>query len=213
MEEIYHPLIDDAVTNSLEIKRNIILTGSNASGKSTFVKAVAINAILGQSIFTCTGKRVVLPDTGVRTSMAVRDDVLSGESYFMREIKYLKRMIKESIGERPMIFCIDEILRGTNTAERIAASISILDYLADKNCRILVASHDLELAETMAQVYDNYHFRETLEDGDVIFDYKLREGVSNSRNAIQLLKVMGFPNEIVDGARKLCLNNSQFTKY
>ena len=206
MEEIYHPLIDEPIKNSLNMRKNILLTGSNASGKSTFVKSIAINLILGQSIHTCTAKRMMIPDSRVITSMAVRDDILSGESYYMKEIKYLKRMINKSNGERMLICGIDEILRGTNTMERVAASIAILDYLYEKNCLIMVASHDLELAKTLADKYENYYFRETLKKGDVVFDYKLRKGISNSHNAIQLLQTVGFPEEIVTNARKRCVS-------
>lgn len=204
VEEIYHPLIDTPIKNSLNMRKNILLTGSNASGKSTFVKSITINIILGQSIHTCAAKRMVIPDAGVITSMAVRDDILSGESYYMKEIKYLKRMIEKSNGERMVICGIDEILRGTNTMERVAASIAILDYLCRKNCLIMVASHDLELAKILADKYENYYFCETLKEGDILFDYKLRKGISNSHNAIQLLQAVGFPDEIVTNARERC---------
>lgn len=203
VEEIYHPLIDTPVTNNLDMKKSILLTGSNASGKSTFVKAVAINCILGQSIHTCTAKHMLIPNVRVLTSMAIRDDVLSGESYYIKEIKYLKRMIEKSNDERMILCGVDEILRGTNTTERVAASIAILHYLYHKNCLILVASHDLELAKELENKYDNYYFCETLKDKDVIFDYKLRKGISNSHNAIQLLQSVGFPEEIVQEAISL----------
>lgn len=201
MTGIYHPLIDNAVPNDFELKQNIIITGSNASGKSTFIKAVAVNLILGQSIHTCTAKDMIIPDVKVLTSMAIRDDILSGESYYIKEIRYLKRMI-ESSQESRMVFCgIDEILRGTNTMERVAASIAILNYLNKKNCMLMVASHDLELAKTLEHSYENYYFCELIEKGDVIFDYKLRKGISNTNNAIRLLESMAFPDEIVRESR------------
>lgn len=202
MEDIYHPLIDMPVKNSLDMKKSILLTGSNASGKSTFVKAIAINTILGQSIYTCAAKHMIIPNARIITSMAIRDDILSGESYYIREIKYLKRMIEKSNEERMLICGIDEILRGTNTMERVAASMAILNYLYDKNCLIMVATHDLELAKTQANKYDNYYFCETFEDNDIAFNYKLYKGISNTHNAIQLLQTVGFPEEIVDSARK-----------
>lgn len=200
--EIYHPLIDDAVTNDFILRNNMLITGSNASGKSTFIKAVAVNLILGQNIHTCTAEAMSIPDISVLTSMAVRDDVLSGESYYIREIRYLKRMIERSLRDRPAFFGIDEILRGTNTMERIAASIAVLEYLNKKNCMLMVASHDLELAETLKESYDNYHFRESVQEGDVLFDYKLHSGISYTRNAVRLLEAMGFPEEIVSNASK-----------
>jgi DNA mismatch repair ATPase MutS len=207
MDDIYHPLIEMPVKNSLDMRKSILLTGSNASGKSTFVKAIAINIILGQSIHTCAAKHMMIPNAKIITSMAIRDDILSGESYYIREIKYLKRMIEKSNEERMLICGIDEILRGTNTMERVAASMAILNYLYDKNCLIMVATHDLELAKILEEKYDNYYFCETFEDNDVVFNYELHKGISNTHNAIQLLQSVGFPEEIVESARKNVVYN------
>lgn len=202
-EGIYHPLIEHAVANDFNCVKNMLITGSNASGKSTFIKAAAVNLILGQTIHTCTALAMTIPDVGVLTSMAVKDDVLSGESYYIREIRYLKRMIERSRGKR-LVFCgIDEILRGTNTPERIAASFAILEFLNKRNCILMAASHDLELAERVEGLYDNYHFCESAEEGDVCFDYKLRRGISYTKNAIRLLEAVGFPEEIVERAQRL----------
>lgn len=103
-----------------------------------------------------------------------------------------------------MIICmIDEILRGTNTEERIAASTAILRYIVGKNCLAVVASHDIELTELLKADYQNYHFREKLHAKDVAFDYKLYEGASVSKNAIKLLEYVGFPQEIIINAREM----------
>lgn len=202
MTGLYHPLIENAIKNDFHMEKNIILTGSNASGKSTFIKASCINLILGQSIHTCTAQTMILPDVKILTSMSVRDDISSGESYYMKEIKYLYRIIKDSCGKR-LLFCgIDEILRGTNTKERIAASLAILQYLSKANCLLMVATHDLELATSLDNVYDNYYFCESVQNGDVVFDYKLRQGICNSYNAIRLLESIGFPKEIIEEAKK-----------
>jgi len=203
MEEIYHPLVNEPVKNSLTMNRNLILTGSNASGKSTFIKSAAINTIFALSIHTCLADRMQLPDAIVVTSMSMRDDVVGGESYFITEIKYLKRIVEKS-GEGRMVICmIDEILRGTNTKERIAASEAVLRYLNRKKCLVMVATHDLELTKRFAGDCNMYHFSEKLGEQDVNFDYKLKNGVSNSSNAIDLLEFVEFPKEIVAEARKL----------
>lgn len=203
MEEAYHPLVENSVKNNLTMKRNIILTGSNASGKSTFIKAITINMILAQSIHTCMAKKAQIPDAQVITSMSIRDDVVGGESYYMKEIKYLKRIVDRSSNERNTICTIDEILRGTNTLERIAASLSVMRYLNHKNCLVLVATHDLELANKLVDSCDMYYFTESLQDNDVVFDYKLKEGICDSRNAINLLSSIHFPEEIVNEAKRL----------
>lgn len=203
MDELYHPLIKDPVANSLELEKSCLITGSNASGKSTFIKAVAVNAVLAQSLNTCAAERFVLPPCEVITSMAVKDDIMAGESYFIREIRYLKRIL-DRLDKDQMILCaIDEILRGTNTGERIRASKAILDYLADKNCIALVATHDKELTELLGDTYVNYHFSEEIGEEDIQFSYQLMEGPATSQNAVKLLEFAGFPEKIIADSRKI----------
>lgn len=203
MEDIYHPLIDNPIYNSVELGKNTIITGSNASGKSTFIKAVAVNQILAQTIYTCTARSFTLPLSYVKSSMAVRDDLMGGESYYMKEIKSLKRTVESAGGKRPVLCAVDEILRGTNTNERLAASAAILKYLRDKSCIVIVATHDLEMLEMLKEEnYSYYYFSEQPDNGDVIFDYKIHNGVSKETNAIKLLERIGFPDEVVKNARE-----------
>lgn len=109
-----------------------------------------------------------------------------------------------TIGDGVRIVCfIDEILKGTNTIERVAASSSVLKYLNSKNCIVITASHDIELTEIMRNLYDNYHFKEEITDEGVVFDYKLLNGHATTKNAIHLLKFMGYDKEIVDDASEL----------
>ncbi|SFC77880.1 MutS-related protein [Ruminococcus albus] len=199
---LVHPAISNAIPNDIEYDRNIIITGSNASGKSTFIKSTAINLILGQTIHTCTSESASVPKCGVITSMAVRDDILSGESYYIREIKYLKRMIELCQEDRLLFLAIDEILKGTNTRERIAASKAILNYFTDKRCMLLVATHDLELAKAFDKIFANYYFSEVIDSDDIMFDYTLHNGINDSSNAIKLLSAIGFPDDIVDKAKE-----------
>ena len=198
MEDVYHPLIDDPVENTLELNRGCLITGSNASGKSTFIKAVAVNVVLAQAFNTCAAGKMRMPHVQVLTSMAVRDDLMAGESYFIREIRYLKRIL-DHLNDRKVTLCvIDEILRGTNTGERIRASHAILEYLAGKNCIPLIASHDKELTVLLDRLYDNYHFSEEMGEGDISFSYKIMKGPATSQNAVKLLKIAGFPEEILE---------------
>lgn len=202
-QELYHPLIDEPVANSLALDKSCIITGSNASGKSTYIKALTISMILAQNINTCLAKSMVLPHAMVITSMAVRDDLSGGESYYIKEIKYLKRILDQLSKDRILICAIDEILRGTNTEERIAASYAILDFLHSKNCLAIVASHDIELTQLLIPNYHNFHFSEKMDEQDILFDYKIYPGPSTSKNAIRLLEHVGFPHEIVHRARTL----------
>lgn len=204
-EEIYHPLLKDPVSNTIHFDKNSLITGSNASGKSTFVKALAINALLAQTIYTCTASKFSLGFSLTVTSMAVRDDIMAGDSYFMSEIKSLKRVL-ELVSHFPCLCFIDEILKGTNTIERIGASASILNYLNQKNCLCLIASHDIELTNILDNAYRNYHFRENITENEISFDYTLYEGPSQTRNAIALLNYLNFDKKIVDTAKELVEN-------
>lgn len=197
-----HPLIENAVSNDFEMRENILITGSNASGKSSFVKAAAVNAVLAQSILTCTAESFSLRRCRVVTSMAVRDDICAGDSYFVAEVKSMRRIVEAAQNE--YCFCvIDEILKGTNTAERIAASVSVLTVLAGTGSLCAAATHDIELTDIMADKYRNIHFTERIEGSSVLFDYKVREGAARTRNAIKLMKINGFSDEIIDMAESL----------
>lgn len=204
MEQMYHPLLEEPVGNDWHIEKNCILTGSNASGKSTFIKALAVNAILARGIHTCAAARFCLPPVYVMTSMTVRDDICAGESYYIREVRYLKRLVERSAGPGYTLCVIDEILKGTNTRERLAASEAVLHYMENTNCLAIIATHDRELAVAMEGTYENYHFRNYLEEAEIRFDYRLYRGISNSSNAVALLEVLGFPERIVSEAGQLC---------
>lgn len=202
LTEGYHPLLEQPVKNSIHASRGVLLTGSNASGKSTFLKMVAINAILAQTIHTCTATSYKAPVWAIYSSMALRDDIGSGESYYIVEIKALKRILDaQKNGERVLCF-VDEVLRGTNTVERIAASTQILKSLGEGNVLCFAATHDIELTELLKDEYDNYHFEEEIEDGDISFQYRLLSGKATTRNAIRLLEIMGYSPEVTVQAMK-----------
>ncbi len=199
---LYHPLLEHPVYNDFAPEADCLITGANASGKSTFIKALAVNAILAQTIHTCSAKALRMTKFRVMSSMAVRDDILSGESYYMKEVRYLKRIV-DAVEDTTPVFCvIDEILRGTNAPERLAASEAILRYLAGKNCLVVAASHDLALVERLFGLYEGYYFDSNIRESDILFDYRLRRGIGKGRNAIDLLAVLSFPEEIVETARQ-----------
>lgn len=202
-EDIYHPLVEYSVVNPVDWQRNTLVTGSNASGKSTYVKSIAISAILSQTINTAIAEQFTMQPGHVLTSMAVEDDILAGDSYFVAEIKSIKRLLSQ-VKKGARCYCfIDEILKGTNTIERIAASSSVVTWLADYPSLSFVATHDIELTEMLKKQCDNVHFEETVtEDQGITFDYVLKQGPSVTRNAIALLKVMDYPEKIVDQAQK-----------
>lgn len=206
VRNMYHPLTHKVVYNDLDTRHSILLTGSNASGKSTFLKQIAINQILAQTIHTCLASSFQTGFFRVLSSMALSDNILKNESYFIVEIKSLKRIVdaaSDTDNEVPVMCFIDEVLRGTNTRERIAASSQILKALSAMRVLCFAATHDIELTELLAGHMDNYHFEEQIEGNDVIFDYKLRQGPSRTRNAIKLMEVYGFDPSVTKEAFRL----------
>jgi len=199
-KDIFHPLIKDPVSNSLNASGPVLITGSNASGKSTFLKTVAINAILAQTINTCLCREYNSSLFKVYTSMALKDSLDNNESYYIAEIKSLKRILDSFNDDLPCLCIVDEVLRGTNTVERIAASTQVLGYMASSNSVCFVATHDIELTHILENIFNNYHFQEKIEGNEVTFDYKLYEGRAYSRNAIKLLKLLGYDDSIVNEA-------------
>lgn len=201
-EQLYHPLIENPVKNSISARRGVLLTGSNASGKSTFLKTVALNAILAQTLHTCLADSWKGSAFRVYSSMALRDDLESQESYYIVEIKSLKRILDQigAKGQGDVLCFVDEVLRGTNTVERIAASSQVLRYMTGPGVMCFAATHDVELTHILEDFYDNYHFQEEVEDQDIRFDYRLYPGRAGSRNAIKLLQIMGYDEQVVDRA-------------
>ena len=206
-EGVYHPMIPQAVGNDIFIKKGALITGSNASGKSTFLKTVAINTILSQTIYTSVSKKYRAPFFRVYSSMSLRDNLAGNESYYMVEIKALRRILQASKEtETPLLSFVDEVLRGTNTVERIAASAHILKELNQKHVLSFAATHDIELTYLLEKAYDNFHFTEEIKEGDILFSYKLFAGRTQSRNAIKLLELMGYDRDIIESASR-CADN------
>ncbi|MFY8330966.1 MutS-related protein [Vagococcus carniphilus] len=195
---VIHPLLSEPVPNSVNWEHSTLVTGSNASGKSTYVRSVAINCLLAQTIHTCLATSFSLKPGYVLSSMGVEDNVIEGDSYFIAELKSLKRLV-EQVKKENFCYCfIDEILKGTNTIERISASSSMIRWLAKQNQLAFVATHDIELPQILAKECENIHFEETVSETEGIsFDYQVKEGVATSRNAIKLIETMGFPDEII----------------
>lgn len=204
MKGLYHPLIEKPVKNTLTIDSNILLTGSNASGKSTFLKAVALNMILAQTIHTCLADGYRAGFYYPMSSMNLSDSVEAGDSYYMAEIKAIKRIFAckaEKNDDNFEIACfLDEVLRGTNTVERIAAATQILKELAASGVKCYAATHDIELSSLLKKDYEMYHFEETVEQNDISFSYELLEGKATTRNAIRLLALMGFDEALIQSA-------------
>ncbi len=206
-EGMIHPLVEGAVPNDFTLNRRAMITGANAAGKSTFMKALAINVILAKTIHTASCEKLCIPDLSVMTSMALRDNVLQGESYYFREAKRIHQMIEEEEQGKQTLLVIDEMLKGTNTIERIAASTSILYYLAESKNFVMVATHDMELLTKLGNRYEDYFFDSAVKENDIFFDYKIHKGRGGKTNAIELLSLLKYPREIVKRARQELIEN------
>ena len=201
-QQVVHPMMAKPVPNDVQLERPLLITGANASGKSTYLKASVLCALLAQTICTAPAAAYHASAFRLYTSMAITDNLKDGESYYISEIKSLKRILDASDTGWPVLCAIDEVLRGTNTIERIAASAEILKALGRKNVLCLVATHDVELCALAGQEYSLAHFQETITEHDIQFDYQIRPGMAVTRNAINLLRLIGFDSSIVEAAHR-----------
>ena len=203
IEDAVHPLLEKPVPNSLSLKKGgMLVTGSNMSGKTTFLKTIGVNMILAQTLNFCLAGKFVSSFFDTLTLIGRKDNIIEGKSYYLDEITSLLRIIHASRQVTPCLCLIDELFRGTNSVERISASVEVLLYLATQNALVFASTHDLELTRLVAGAYANFHFEEEIGEGGLVFNYRLRKGPSETRNAIKLLRHIGYPEEITEAAEK-----------
>ncbi|WP_392485909.1 MutS-related protein [Haloimpatiens sp. FM7315] len=192
-----HPLIgDNMVCNSINIeqKRNILLiTGSNMSGKSTFLRTIGTNLVLayiGSPVcaedFRCSLMNII-------TCMRTSDNLENNISSFYAEILRIKKVVENAKINDNVFFLLDELFKGTNSIDRHRGAIALIKQLGRNGASGLISTHDLELC-SLEEEYSkvkNYHFMEYYEDNKLKFDYKIREGASKTRNAMYLIKMIG----------------------
>lgn len=199
IQEGRHPLLPVGVLNSISLNgRSALITGSNMAGKTTFIKMVAINAILGRTVGFCTAARACLPSIRVMSAIYSEHSVESGKSHYFTEIEVIRGFLDEEARGGGCLLILDEPFSGTNTPERIAIASAVLGALSGHSL-VLVTTHDVELQSTLGHRYELYHFQENPEV-EGFFDYRLRSGPATERNAIRLIERMGFPTAIVKDA-------------
>lgn len=200
-----HPLLnaDAKVCNDFkfdEQDRIAVLTGSNMAGKSTFLRTVGVNLCLSYAGAPVNADALRISLFRVFTCIKVSDSVQDGLSYFYAEVKRLKALLSATELEDalPELFLIDEIFRGTNSRERLIGSRTYIRTLASRRTVGLVATHDLELVKLADEIpgIANFHFRDDVHDGKMVFDYKLRQGPCPTTNALLIMRMEGLP---VDG--------------
>lgn len=200
-EEVYHPLIPDCVKNSISVVgKSILLTGSNMSGKTSFIRTIGINALTGLTLNTCFARRFTIPRLRLFSAIRISDDLLNDKSYYFEEVLTIKEMVDQSETELPNLFLLDEIFKGTNTVERISAGKAVLSALTKADNIVFVSTHDIELADLLKEEYELYHFSEKVDHKTVDFDFKLKEGKLKNRNAIRILQINDYPESIIDEA-------------
>jgi hypothetical protein len=206
-QDIYHPLIPDCIPNSIITdSKSILLTGSNMSGKTTFIRTIGINSISAMTINTCFASQFKLPVLKLYSAIRISDDLMNDKSYYFEEVLTIKNMIEKSQSNDSNLFLLDEIFKGTNTIERISAGKAVLSVLANKDNIVFVSTHDIELTNMLHDEYDLYHFSEQVKNNTVDFDYKLKKGKSESRNAIMILKINNYPENIIIDALAISKN-------
>ncbi|MBF9140936.1 MutS-related protein [Hymenobacter properus] len=200
----YNPLVPGCVPNDLAVAHtSVLLTGSNMSGKTTFMRAVGLNTLLAQTIATCPATAYAAPFRRVVSSINLADSLTEGKSYYFAEAETILGFVKAAeAGGGGYLFILDELFKGTNTVERIAATQAVLAYLQPRSL-VIASTHDGELGQLLAPAFTEYHFSETVTETSWHFDYLLKPGPLRTRNAIRLLARAGFPAEIVQQAMDL----------
>ena len=193
---VSHPLInqDVIVTNdfSPENQSVFILTGSNMSGKSTFLRAMGINFCLANIGAPVFAEEFEFTPMSIESCIRVSDSLRDGQSYFYAEVQRMKRILQKS-KEEPILFLIDEPLRGTNNRERLIGNQSYLDQIIQEKAKGFISTHDLELTQLAEGKEDisNCHFSDQWNNQKLVFDYKLKQGPSQSTNALKILAQEG----------------------
>lgn len=195
--ELRHPLIplSKSIPNSIEIESGaVLITGSNMSGKTTFLRTLGLNAILAYAGAPVSAGGMEVSFMKILTSMRIQDDVAAGISSFYAEVLRIKEMIEHAGEKEAVLALIDEIFKGTNSADRIIGAKEVMKSLNGNNVIEVVSTHDFELCKLVEQnsiTGSNYHFEEYYEDGKLCFDYKMRAGKCKTTNAQHILRMVG----------------------
>ncbi len=198
------PLVKDCVSNTLQVDgRSILITGSNMSGKTTFIRTVGINTVMGLTLNTCFAHTFALPRLKIYSAILLNDDLMNDKSFYLEEVQTIGEMIDISGEKIPHLFLLDEIYKGTNTIERVSGGKAVLSWLNRGNNLVFISTHDIELTELLHKEYALYHFSEQVDERNISFDYKIKPGKMKTRNAIKILELNAYPAALIAEARRL----------
>jgi MutS domain V len=198
-DALAHPLISEArvVANDVRLDdatRVLLVSGSNMSGKSTLLRTVGIAAVLAQAGAPVRATRLHMSPLAVGATLRVQDSLQEGRSRFFAEITRLRAVVDLTAGPTPVLFLLDELLAGTNSHDRRVGAAAVVKGLAARGAIGLVTTHDLALADLTNDLgvgAANVHFSDTFENGEITFDYRMRPGVVQTSNALELMKAVG----------------------
>ncbi len=205
-EGLGHPLIDESrcVRNDLRLGgagRALLVTGSNMSGKSTFLRSCGLAVVMALAGFPVRARRLKLSPMRIATSMRVSDSLQEGASFFLAEVKRLRRVVEAAQGAPPLFFLLDEILQGTNTRERSLGARGVVALLVGAGASGLVSTHDLSLVQLEGVLGDRLtfaHFTDQVEGDRMTFDHRIRPGVVQSTNALRVMQANGLEVAVPD---------------
>jgi hypothetical protein len=202
---LVHPLVAAPVANDAHLAkgRGWLVLGANMAGKSTWLRAVATSAILAQAVATVPAAFYAAPLLVVRTLIHAEDELTRGRSRFLAEAEAGRDLLLEPTGPGERLCIVDELFRGTNTRDRVAAGAALLRALVRSGARVVAATHDAELAALLQDDFAAYHFDERVGPDGVRYSFRLEEGAAAPRNALAVLELVGFPADVVDHARAL----------
>jgi DNA mismatch repair ATPase MutS len=194
-----HPLISkqEVVTNDVAVgspQSVMIITGANMAGKSTFLRTLGVNVVLALAGAPVSASSFSCPIIGLRSGMRTADSLQDHQSYFYAELYRLKSIMDDLLSGKPLLILLDEILKGTNSTDKQAGSIALVKQLVKHSCLALIATHDLalgDLEKEFPELIKNYCFEPTIENDQLSFDYKLKDGIATKMNATFLMKKMG----------------------
>ncbi|MHC4697641.1 MAG: MutS-related protein [Planctomycetota bacterium] len=204
-----HPLISPGrvVPNDIQLDaatRMYVVTGSNMAGKSTLLRMCGVNCLLAQIGSVALAEEMTLSPVWLMTDLLARDNLGEDESYFLAEVRHIRRMVVPDVSTGTILGLIDEPFRGTNSTEQQAASLAVLEHMAGASNFFIVATHEQVLTEfaERCEIAKNHHFREDLEAAGLVFDYRLQPGPATTRNALRVLEKEGYPPALLANALK-----------